>query len=29
MMSPPLAIDTPSASTSRPWKRTWVVGGST
>ena len=28
MMSPPLAIDTPSAITSRPWWRTLTAGGS-
>ena len=29
MMSPPLAIDTPSATTSLPWWRTLIDGGST
>ena len=29
MMSPPLAIDTPSAITSLPWWRTFTAGGST
>ena len=29
MMSPPLVIDTPRAITSRPWWRTFTVGGST
>ncbi len=29
MMSPPLAIDTPSAMTSLPWCRTFTCGGST
>jgi hypothetical protein len=29
MMSPPLAIDTPSAMTCRPWWRTITDGGST
>ncbi len=29
MMSPPLAIDTPSAITSWPWWRTLTAGGST
>ena len=28
MMSPPLAIETPSATTSRPWWRTSTCGGS-
>ncbi len=29
MMSPPLAIEMPSAITSRPWWRTFTCGGST